>query len=218
MEKVCPLYTMSSLVVYTIPLASVHWRSGEQVSITFAFDILHWEKACRPIDADTKSNTYVTFRTGTYNTSYSSEVLVRSRQPPTTPDSHTCDGHKYWSVIRVTFDGSYGIPSSLCVGRRRRRHRWVCGLEGEATPAGVGVGDGDGTDGCAGRRRRLHGQVRGPDAEARGTGGCWGRMRRRHQRVRRRHRRRRQLEAKAEEVGDWDPAYRRSVVTGSDRP
>nr|BAD23425.1 hypothetical protein [Oryza sativa Japonica Group] len=34
-----------SLVDYSIPLAGVHWRSGEQVSGTSAFDVLHREKA-----------------------------------------------------------------------------------------------------------------------------------------------------------------------------
>ncbi len=45
-SRVCLLLSSAlSLVVYSIPLVGVHRRSGEQVSGTFAFDVLHWEKA-----------------------------------------------------------------------------------------------------------------------------------------------------------------------------
>jgi hypothetical protein len=45
-SRVCLLLcTAPSLVDYSIPLAGVHLRSGEQVSGTSAFDVLHREKA-----------------------------------------------------------------------------------------------------------------------------------------------------------------------------
>lgn len=45
-SRVCLLLcTAPSLVDYSIPLAGVHRRSGEQVSGTSAFDVLHREKA-----------------------------------------------------------------------------------------------------------------------------------------------------------------------------
>ncbi|BAD68068.1 hypothetical protein [Oryza sativa Japonica Group] len=45
-SRVCLLLCVApSLVDYSIPLASVHQRSGEQVSGTSAFDVLHQEKA-----------------------------------------------------------------------------------------------------------------------------------------------------------------------------
>ncbi len=45
-SRVCLLLcTAPSLVDYSIPLAGVHQRSGEQVSGTSAFDVLHREKA-----------------------------------------------------------------------------------------------------------------------------------------------------------------------------
>nr|AAM00962.1 hypothetical protein [Oryza sativa Japonica Group] len=45
-REVCHLlYTAPSLVVYSIPLVDVHRRSGEQISRTFVFDVLHREKA-----------------------------------------------------------------------------------------------------------------------------------------------------------------------------
>nr|BAD01291.1 hypothetical protein [Oryza sativa Japonica Group] len=45
-SRVCLLLcTAPSLVDYSIPFAGVHRRSGEQVSGTSAFDVLHREKA-----------------------------------------------------------------------------------------------------------------------------------------------------------------------------
>nr|BAC84722.1 hypothetical protein [Oryza sativa Japonica Group] len=45
-SRVCLLLcTAPSLVDYSIPLAGVHRRSGEQVSGTSVFDVLHREKA-----------------------------------------------------------------------------------------------------------------------------------------------------------------------------
>ncbi len=44
-KSICLLCTVPSLVDYSIPLAGVHRRSGEQVSETSTFDVLHREKA-----------------------------------------------------------------------------------------------------------------------------------------------------------------------------
>ncbi|BAD73196.1 hypothetical protein [Oryza sativa Japonica Group] len=70
-SRVCLLLCIAPLLVdYSIPLADMHRRSGEQVFGTIAFDVLHWEKVTIRILGSASHDCFLFVHNGSFSSSF----------------------------------------------------------------------------------------------------------------------------------------------------